>query len=666
MTYCLNPTCPQPQNTIDSHFCTACGTSLILDDKYRAISLLGKGGFGRTLLAEVVLVESAAQPKQPSTSPQRCVIKQAYGHQSRFEQEAERLRELGKHPQIPQLYAAVENELGQFLVQEYAPGETLAQIVEREGTFSEEQVRSLLKSLVAVLQYVHSFQIIHRDIKPENIVARPGDDPMLVDFGAAKWVRHTSAKTVIGSAGYAAPEQSMGQATFASDIYSVGLTCLHLLTGMHPFALYSAADDRWVWQDYLPTPISKGFAQVLTRMVARSLQQRYENMAQVEQAISSLDNPVLRASQQILARAQSVIPSLKEAMPLGPKTESEIAIAPQKSEPQKWAPQYRITNSTGRTQAIACSPNGHLFATGGSDASISLWQLDTGQLIQTFSRRRWRGNGHSDAIVALHFHPDSRILYSASSDGTFKEWDCAALQLLNTIATGGWAPTDLLVTSDGKQIICANQDGQIGVWDIATLMPFAQLTQHQRQVNAIALSPYANLLASASNDGTIKLWRREANEKSRTQSPSNPQLAKTLSLSASKAGRRFSAQQLLSQTSPIAVKFVRSPTRPYELVVATNDNQVLWCSFNPKLMEIDRELLVRSESQINAIALSSNDLLAVGTEDSRVTLWDIKTNSCVAELRHDWGVVSLAFGPQGRSLVVASADEVITIWQRVG
>lgn len=642
MAYCLNPGCPQPQNPLTANFCQACGTPLTLAGRYRLKSLLGKGGFGRTFLAEDLLADSG--------NPSRCVIKQIYSDslaEDGFRSEAERLRQLGEHPQIPQLLAAVENDWGQFLVQEFAPGENLDQQIETDGPWADSRVRSLLTSLVPVLQYVHGFDIIHRDIKPANIVLKssspdrePQNLPMLVDFGAAKWVRLTPAKTVIGSAGYAAPEQSMGQATFASDIYSLGLTCLHLLTGIHPFSLYSAAEDRWVWQDYLSSPVEPRFAQVLNQMVARSLQQRYQSMDQVALDLQFSQNPLIYAPKKLLARAQETMPALKNVLQ---SDRPDSLIRPVVvTAPQSWQRRQRLTQSIGLTRAIAVSPQRPVFATAGADGTIRLWHLLSGQLMHTFHRRRLIGEGHSAEVTALQFHPDGRALYSASADGTLKEWDSAECCLLNTLSTAGWLPTALAVTPDGTQLISPNSDGQIVLWDIATLMPIVRLSQHQQRVNAIALSAQGNLLASASDDGTVKLWRYQQDR---------PQLAKTLDLSGKGA---------------IAVLFhTPRQKRPYQqLVVATSANEVQRYDLDAQLNPAPPASFYQSASPITALALSSTGYLAVGSEDRTLTLWRLETGDCVAKLAHDWGVVAIAFSPDGQTLITASADEVISIWQR--
>ena len=642
MAYCPNSVCPLPQNPQTANFCQACGTPLVLSGRYRLEALLGKGGFGRTFLAEDLLAEGSGLS--------RCVIKQIYGNslaEDGFQSEAERLRQLGEHPQIPRLLAAVENELGQFLVQEFAPGENLEQQIETDGPWSESKVRSLLTSLVPVLQYVHGFDIIHRDIKPANIVLKssstdsePQNLPMLVDFGAAKWVRLTPAKTVIGSAGYAAPEQSMGQATFASDIYSLGLTCLHLLTGIHPFSLYSAAEDRWVWQDYLSSPVEPRFAQVLDQMVARSLQQRYENMDQVALDLQFSQNPLIYAPKKLLTRAKATMPALKNVLQ---SDRADSTVRPVVvTAPQTWQRRQRLTQPVGLTRTIAVSPQRPIFATAGADGTIRLWHLLSGQLMHTFQRRRLIGEGHSAEVTALQFHPDGRALYSASADGTLKEWDSAECCLLNTMSTAGWLPTALAVTPDGTQLISPNSDGQIVLWDIATLMPIVRLSQHQQRVNAIALSAQGNLLASASDDGTVKLWRYQ---------PGRPQLAKTLDLSGKGA---------------IAVLFhTPSQKRPYQqLVVATSADEVQRYDLDAQLNPAPPASFYQSASPITALALSSTGYLAVGSEDRTLTLWQLETGDCVAKLAHDWGVVAIAFSPDGQILITASADEVISIWQR--
>jgi serine/threonine protein kinase len=302
MSYCLNPRCPKPQNTNDERFCLSCGSKLLLKDRYRAIRPIGQGGFGRTFLAV-----DEDKPSKP-----HCVIKQFYPQAQGtstvqkavelFNQEAMRLDELGEHPQIPDLLAYFTQEDRQYLVQEFIDGYNLAQEISQTGIFSENQIRHLLYDLLPVLQFCHARHVIHRDIKPENIIRRrslPGRSTaiaqgnpgnlVLVDFGASKVATNENLNktgTSIGSPEYVAPEQIRGKALFASDIYSLGVTCIHLLTGKSPFDLHDIHNDTWIWRQFLTTSISNELAAILDSMLQTIPARRYQTVDEVLQDLN--------------------------------------------------------------------------------------------------------------------------------------------------------------------------------------------------------------------------------------------------------------------------------------------------------------------------------------------------------------------------------------------
>lgn len=245
----------------------------LLYGKYRILRTIGQGGFGRTFLAEDVSVPNE----------RRCVIKQFFATSSNSDQaaelfrlEAQRLEELGNHPQIPKLLKYFEDAgnqddtANQYIAQEFIDGQNLEQELAQDGVFTEAEIRSLLNDLLPVLQFVHDRQVIHRDIKPANIIRRRDRQLFLVDFGAAKFGSQTvlaKTGTSIGSAEYIAPEQLMGKAVFQSDLYSLGVTCIYLLTQMPPFELMDSSEGIWVWQDYLTQPVSQRLGQILDKML---------------------------------------------------------------------------------------------------------------------------------------------------------------------------------------------------------------------------------------------------------------------------------------------------------------------------------------------------------------------------------------------------------------
>ncbi|MDE5070301.1 MAG: bifunctional serine/threonine-protein kinase/formylglycine-generating enzyme family protein [Trichodesmium sp. St16_bin4-tuft] len=284
MTQCLNPNC-LAYNSPEVKFCTSCGEKLLLAERYSPIKVIGEGGFGRTFQAV-----DKYKPSEPF-----CVIKQffpqAQGTKNLekaaelFALEAKRLDGLGRYPQVPELLAYFTQDNRQYLVQEFIDGQNLKQELEESGAFNEIKIVELLKSLLPVLEIIHSKQIIHRDIKPENIIRRRDNNQLvLVDFGAAKYATMTAlgrTGTVIGSAGYVSPEQAIGKATFASDIYSLGVTCIHLFTQIEPFDLFDVSENDWVWRDYLKSNVSNEFGEILDKMVVGATKKRFKNVGEI-------------------------------------------------------------------------------------------------------------------------------------------------------------------------------------------------------------------------------------------------------------------------------------------------------------------------------------------------------------------------------------------------
>jgi serine/threonine protein kinase len=292
--YCLNPNCQSPQNPEGAKACLKCKESLApLLGRYRPSDALAKGAFGKTFVAV-----DEAKPSKPL-----CVIKQFAPKDPTsasialrlFQHEAEQLDRLGKHPQIPELMAHFEQDQRQYIVQEFVDGGNLKDELKSRGIlFDEVEILELLRDLLPVLKFIHGAGVIHRDIKPDNIIRRSSDQSLfLIDFGAAKHAVSESALaapgTVIGTPHYDAPEQAVGQSTFASDIYGLAATCIHLMTGESPnYRLYSHAEGGWVWQKFLHSPVSTEFVIIINKMLERELKQRYRSAQEVLEAVEPL------------------------------------------------------------------------------------------------------------------------------------------------------------------------------------------------------------------------------------------------------------------------------------------------------------------------------------------------------------------------------------------
>ncbi|WP_041596388.1 serine/threonine-protein kinase [Halothece sp. PCC 7418] len=235
--------------------------AVVLNNRYRVVRELGQGGFGRTFLAV-----DTHLPSERS-----CVIKQLYPIVSkpkqyqwvreRFQREAAILETLSRgNSQIPQLYAYFAEAETFYLVQEYIEGKTLTEKVAHNGVMSEQEVKKILMSLLQVLAYVHDQRIIHRDVKPDNIILRAGDHkPVLIDFGVVKEALETvvdSDRThsiAIGTPGYMPSEQAAGRPVYSSDLYSLGLTAVFLLSGQPPQNLESdPKTGELLWRKAVP------------------------------------------------------------------------------------------------------------------------------------------------------------------------------------------------------------------------------------------------------------------------------------------------------------------------------------------------------------------------------------------------------------------------------
>lgn len=175
MPHCLNPNCQQPINPVGSKFCMSCGRNLQLKGLYEAIALIGQGGMGRTFRA--IDLGRLGQPcaiKQflPQFQNQQSRTKLMQKAIALFESEAAQLKELGSHPQIPELISYFEEDDCLYLVQELIEGENLYNELQTKGIFTETQIYQFLEEMLPVLQFIHDRQVIHRDIKPDNIIRK--------------------------------------------------------------------------------------------------------------------------------------------------------------------------------------------------------------------------------------------------------------------------------------------------------------------------------------------------------------------------------------------------------------------------------------------------------------------------------------------------------------
>ncbi|GAX43656.1 serine/threonine protein kinase with WD-40 repeats [Tolypothrix sp. NIES-4075] len=616
MTYCLNPDCQKPQNPDATKFCLTCGSQLLLKNQYQAIQPISQGGFGRTFLAvDAYRLNARCVIKQFFPLPEIQGNSQAMAKATElFEQEARQLLQLGEqHPQIPTLFAYFEQDKRLYLVQQFIDGQDLSQELAQRGAFSESQIRELLHDLLPVLQFVHQQQVIHRDIKPTNILRRQIDGKLvLIDFGVAKQLIDTALTktgTKAGTQGYAAMEQlRSGKAYPASDLYSLGVTCIHLLTQVEVDELYDPLEGKWLWREHLRQKgkdVSTQLSQVLDKLLKDYVKERYQSVNEVLAALKQVTTPTAKSN--YTPKPAPIIVSLR------PK-------------PRNWQLVYTLQGHSDLVRAVAISPDGETLASGSNDNSIKLWNLATGQIIRTL---QW----HSDWVCSLAISPDGITLASGSADNNIKLWNLATGWEMSNLDKHSNSVRSVAISPDGVILASGSGDNTIKLWNLATGQQIRTLEGHSYPVNSVAISPDSNIVASGSVDRTIKLWNLATGQQIRTF-------------------RGHSAWVYSVALSPDGVT----------LASACVDNTIkLWRITTGQ--EI-RTLKGHSDS-VRCVALSRDGAtLASGSDDNSIKLWNLATGQEIRTLHgHSSLVYSVAFSPDGMTLASGSADNTIKIWQ---
>lgn len=232
--------------------------------KYKIVSTLGSGGFGTVYLAEDTWLDKKVAVKVPH----------------RQEQLAELLREprlLAKldHPNIVNITTAEKQQNIFFIVMEYVPGDTLESIIATKGALEIDLALGYATQIGQAVEHAHKQGIIHRDLRPANVLVSSSGTLKIADFGTSRFLEiATHGTTVIGSPAYMAPEQFRGEAVFASDLYSLGITMYQMLTGVLPYDTPAPSDLEQLRRGELVRPphmVNTSIARELSNTIMKAL-----------------------------------------------------------------------------------------------------------------------------------------------------------------------------------------------------------------------------------------------------------------------------------------------------------------------------------------------------------------------------------------------------------
>ena len=268
-------------------------------DRYLLLDLIGQGGMGRVYLARDTRLNRRVALK--ILAPERVNNPRAV---ARFQREARVGAQL-QHENLVRIYDFGEANGRYFLVMEFIEGKTIGHLISEQGPMPPATASRLVRQVAMGLGHAHSKGLIHRDVNPYNIMVTDDGTAKLADLGLAidltEGDRVTREGATVGTFDYVAPEQARHShsADIRSDIYSLGCTLYHMLTGQVPFPSPSLPEKLFAHQAMEPTPLEQlvpglpeGFAEIVRKMMRKSPDERYATPAQVVQALEPyLDEP---------------------------------------------------------------------------------------------------------------------------------------------------------------------------------------------------------------------------------------------------------------------------------------------------------------------------------------------------------------------------------------
>jgi serine/threonine protein kinase len=273
--------------------------------KYEIIRSLGSGGFGSVFLARDTWLDIKVAIKVPHKQSAELfkLLKEP------------RLQAALNHPNIVRMLAAEKENKVFFMVMEYVKGPTLEKILEKEKVLEAETSIDYVKQICYGIDHAHKNKIIHRDLRPSNIIVSEEGTAKITDFGTSAWLQNVPyASTRIGSPPYMAPEQFMGKATYASDIYSIGCIFYEMITGRppifdpDPFKILEKAQEGKITPPRIKNSrVPREIDEIIMRCLASKIEDRYPRASDIVKALSALKGKPTAGSEidDILSRIRA-------------------------------------------------------------------------------------------------------------------------------------------------------------------------------------------------------------------------------------------------------------------------------------------------------------------------------------------------------------------------
>lgn len=354
-----------------------------------------------------------------------------------------------------------------------------------------------------------------------------------------------------------------------------------------------------------------------------------------------------------------------------------------------------LRGHTSDIQSVAFNPDGTLLASGSNDHTARLWDVQTQQCVKTLV-------GHQDRILSVIFSPDRQTLISSSDDHTVRVWDMASGDCLQTLDTHVNWLLSMALSPDGTTLVTGSDRQTVKFWDVQTGECLGTLPDYTATVWAVAFSPNGQLLATGGDDKTIRLWDVQTRQCLKTWQEHTNQVWLVA----------FSpdGQTLVSGGEDQAVKLWDVTSGQCLTTITSHRNWVAAIAFSPDGRTLasgskDQQLrlwdvetghctktqaghsdvitaiaygpgvsgslnpAMRGDSETSAPARTggmegrSGIILATGSDDHTIKLWQAQTLDCVKTLYgHDGWVSAIAFSPDGQTLTSGSSDKTVKLW----
>ena len=658
--------------------------------RYKLLQKIGEGGMGVVYMAE------QTEPVRRRVALK--IIKLGMDTKqvvARFEAERQALAMMD-HPNIARVLDGGATDNGRpYFVMELVQGVPITEFCDKNKLPAQDRLKLFIPVCQAI-QSAHQKGVIHRDIKPSNVLVTLNNGepvPKVIDFGIAKATNQkltektlfTNYGAMIGTPAYMSPEQaemSSLDVDTRADVYSLGVLLYELLTGSTPFpekrlrSLGYGEMQRVIMEEEPERPSTRlsTMDQEQKTVVLKNRAERGESLQNLFRG--DLDWVVMKCLEKDRARRYPTANGLAADIQRQLDQEPVVARPPSMT--------YRLQKLVRR----------HKLAVAGVAAlTLSLFLGIAGTTWQAFHAMRARDQALAKDREAR------RLLYEADMNVIQKAWDeyqvgWVAELLKETVSLSGrgfewfyWqrqmhqelktlrghrgALSSVAFSPDGERIATASYDGTAKVWDVQSGKVQLTCQAHAGAVNSLAISPDGQLLATANEDHTAKIWTLTGGEVLRTlQGHSKPVEA----VAFSPDGKRL----VTAGADHLGVVWdLSNGTKVLELVGHSNvinsvtwsadgrwiftacqdERAIIWDAANGKAF---RRILAPISSDFPVSFSPDNKWIATGSRDQGTQLRDVETGKVISEIPGRFA--SVAFSPDGQQIVTGGHSETASVW----